>query len=88
MKKPCLHSIFFTKLARIDHWGDLNRFRIATVRGKSLKNETFSRSGKSQGISFSVREFKIFTKKLLVNTASETYFWLRNKKIIFLLLKA
>ena len=30
--------------------------RVATVREKSLENETFSRSGKSQGISILVRE--------------------------------
>ena len=31
-------------------------FRVATVREKVLENEKFSRSGKSQGITFSVRE--------------------------------
>ena len=30
--------------------------RVATVREKVLENEKFSRSGKSQGIIFSVRE--------------------------------
>ena len=30
--------------------------RVATVREKSLENEIFSRSGKSQGISILVRE--------------------------------
>ena len=30
--------------------------RVATVREKVLENENFSRSGKSQGITFSVRE--------------------------------
>ena len=30
--------------------------RVATVREKSLENEIFSRSGKNQGISLSVRE--------------------------------
>ena len=30
--------------------------RVATVREKVLENEKCSRSGKSQGISFSVRE--------------------------------
>ena len=30
--------------------------RVATVREKVLENEKFSRSGKSQGITFSVRE--------------------------------
>ena len=30
--------------------------RVATFREKSLENEIFSRSGKSQGISFLVRE--------------------------------
>ena len=29
---------------------------VATVREKVLENEKFSRSGKSQGITFSVRE--------------------------------
>ena len=32
--------------------------RVATVREKVLENEKFSRSGKSQGITFSVREIK------------------------------
>ena len=32
--------------------------RVATVREKDLENEKISRSGKSQGITFSVREFK------------------------------
>ena len=31
-------------------------YRVATVREKVLENEKFSRSGKSQGITFSVRE--------------------------------
>ena len=35
---------------------DLNCFRVATVREKVLENEKFSRSGESQGITFSVRE--------------------------------
>ena len=35
-------------------------FRVATVREKVLENEKISRSGKSQGITFSVRE--IFKK--------------------------
>ena len=30
--------------------------RVATVREKSLENEIFSRSGKSQGVSILVRE--------------------------------
>ena len=30
--------------------------RVATVREKVLENEIFSRSGKSQGITFSVKE--------------------------------
>ena len=30
--------------------------RVATVKEKVLENEIFSRSGKSQGITFSVRE--------------------------------
>ena len=30
--------------------------RVATVREKVLENEKFSRSGKTQGITFSVRE--------------------------------
>ena len=30
--------------------------RVATVREKVLENEKISRSGKSQGITFSVRE--------------------------------
>ena len=33
-------------------------YRVATVREKSLENEFFSRSGKSQGISILVREIK------------------------------
>ena len=32
--------------------------RVATVREKVLENEKFSRSGKSQGITFSVREIE------------------------------
>ena len=32
--------------------------RVATVREKYLENETFSRSGKSQGILWMVREFQ------------------------------
>ena len=32
------------------------QYRVATVREKSLENEIFSRSGKSQGISILVRE--------------------------------
>ena len=32
------------------------KIRVATVREKVLENEKFSRSGKSQGITFSVRE--------------------------------
>ena len=36
---------------------DLKQYlRVATVREKVLENEKFSRSGKSQGITFSVRE--------------------------------
>ena len=31
-------------------------YRVATIREKSLENEFFSRSGKSQGISILVRE--------------------------------
>ena len=31
-------------------------YRVATVREKVLENENFSRSGKSQGITFSARE--------------------------------
>ena len=34
----------------------INVIRVATVREKSLENEFFSRSGKSQGISILVRE--------------------------------
>ena len=33
-----------------------NMSRVATVREKVLENEKFSRSGKSQGITFSVSE--------------------------------
>ena len=43
LKQAC--SGFFQKIGR-----------VATVREKSLENETFSRSGKSQGISILVRE--------------------------------
>ena len=43
-----------------------NKHRVATVREKMLENEKCSRSGKSQGISFSVMEksgnFKKFEK--------------------------
>ena len=35
---------------------ETDRDRVATVREKVLENEKFSRSGKSQGITFSVRE--------------------------------
>ena len=55
--------------------------RVATVREKVLENEKFSRSGKSQGITFSVREilkkmkkvreFQNFPKKMLVNRLLE-----------------
>ena len=58
--------------------------RVATVREKVLENENFSRSGKSQGITFSVweilknekshgkvREFQNFPKKMLVNRLLE-----------------
>ena len=34
----------------------VDSIRVATVREKSLENEIFSRSGKSQGISILVRE--------------------------------
>ena len=33
-------------------------YRVATVMGKVLENEKIFRSGKSQGITFSVREIK------------------------------
>ena len=39
--------------------------RVATVREKVLENEKFSRSGKSQGITFSVREILIKMKKVM-----------------------
>ena len=58
--------------------------RVATVREKVLENEKFSRSGKSQEITFSVREikknekshgkvreFQNFPKKMLVNRLLE-----------------
>ena len=55
--------------------------RVATVREKVLENEKFSRSGKSQGINFQSGKFKknekksgnfkIFTKKMLVNRLLE-----------------
>ena len=59
--------------------------RVATVREKVLENEKISRSGKSQGITFSVREilkknekihgkvreFQNFLKKMLVNRLLE-----------------
>ena len=59
--------------------------RVATVREKVLENEKISRSGKSQGITFSireilkknekshgkVREFKNFPKKMQVNRLLE-----------------
>ena len=58
--------------------------RVATVREKVQENEKFSRSGKSQGITFSVREikknekshgkvreFQNFPKKMLVNRLLE-----------------
>ena len=62
--------------------------RVATVREKVLENEKFSRSGKSQGITFSVREikkkneksqgkvreFQNFPKKMLVNRLLEILF--------------
>ena len=34
----------------------VDEYRVATVREKVLENEKISRSGKSQGITFSVRE--------------------------------
>ena len=42
---------------------NLHTCRVATVREKVLENEKFSRSGKSQGIIFSVREIKKKRKK-------------------------
>ena len=53
--------------------------RVATVREKVLENEKISRSGKSQEITFSVREkshgkvreFQNFPKKMLVNRLLE-----------------
>ena len=39
--------------------------RVATVREKVLENEKFSRSGKSQGITFSVREILKKMKKVI-----------------------
>ena len=59
--------------------------RVDTVREKVLENEKFSRSGKSQGTTFSVREikkkikkshgkvreFQNFPKKMLVNRLLE-----------------
>ena len=38
------------------HLNGLSYVRVATVREKVLENEKFSRPGKSQGITFSVRE--------------------------------
>ena len=60
-------------------------YRVATVREKVLENEKISRSGKSQGITFSVREilkknekshgkvreFQNLPKKMLVNRLLE-----------------
>ena len=40
-------------------------YRVATVREKVLENEKFSRSGKSQGVIFSVREIKKKMKKVM-----------------------
>ena len=39
--------------------------RVATVREKALENEKFSRSGKSQGITFTVREIFKKMKKVM-----------------------
>ena len=74
-KNPIL-SLELSRLVRV--------CRVATVREKLLENEKFSRSGKSQGITFSagrfkkneksqgkVREFQNFPKKMLVNRLLE-----------------
>ena len=44
------------RTSRLASKGFGEKNRVATVREKILDNEKFSRSGKSQGITFSVRE--------------------------------
>ena len=49
--------------------------RVAKVREKVLENEKISRSGKSQGITFSVREtFKKKMKKVMEKSWNFTIF--------------
>ena len=45
----------------------LSKSRVATVREKVLENEKISRSGKSQGITFSVRQSATVREKVLEN---------------------
>ena len=51
--KNCVRDLHSTRILLAS-----NIFRFATVREKVLENEKFSRSGKSQGITFSV-EIKV-----------------------------
>ena len=55
----CLVSDY-SKFATLQQENAIHKFkglyRLAMVREKVLENEKFSRSGKSQGITFSVRE--------------------------------
>ena len=53
--------------------------RVATVREKVLENEKISRSGKSQGITFSVREIKKKMKKVMEKSGNFKIFLKRCK---------
>ena len=80
-----LHDNYITKFYFKNYVFAKLVVRVATVREKVLENEKFSRSGKSQGITFSVREifkknekshgkvreFQNFPKKVLVNRLLE-----------------
>ena len=60
----CLLSVYASQCGLSDSVKDLfydqlravTAIRVATISEKVLENEKFSRSGKSQGITFSVRE--------------------------------
>ena len=53
---PCANILNSIYLGVVIDLISSNINRVATVREKVLENEKNSRSGKSQGISFSVRE--------------------------------
>ena len=66
--------------------------RVAMVKKKCLENETFSRSVKSQGISFLVRKIfekmkkksgNFFSKNLIVNRLLKFIFSINCTRLIF-----